>query len=64
VTTWELLPHLRDLFSRFPEFRHHASWELQRLLFALGYSDELECEHEIDLARALALTDWTSGEAA
>jgi hypothetical protein len=30
----------------------------------VGYMNVLEGEHEIDLARALALTDWTGGEAA
>jgi hypothetical protein len=34
MTAWELLEHVRDLFSRHPEFRHHAPWELQWLLLA------------------------------
>jgi hypothetical protein len=42
---------LRDLFSRFPEYRHHQPWELQWLLFALSYSDELKDENEIAAAR-------------
>jgi hypothetical protein len=64
MTAWELLELMRDLFSMHPEMRdletHHLAW----ILFALSYSDELEREHEIDLARVLALTDWTGGEAA
>jgi hypothetical protein len=41
---------IREFFSRFPEYRHHQPWELQWLLFALGYSDELEDENEIAAA--------------
>jgi hypothetical protein len=64
MTAWELLELVRDLFSRYPEFCHHAAWELQWLLFALGYTNVLESEHEIDLARVLVLTDRTGREAA
>jgi hypothetical protein len=46
----DLLPDIRELFSRFPEYRHHQPWELQWLLFALSYSDELEDENEIAAA--------------
>jgi hypothetical protein len=63
VTSWELLPLVRELFSRTPEYRDWEAWEQQWLLFALGYSDELEDEAEIAAARKVALTDDT-GEAA
>ncbi len=46
----DVLPMIRELFSRFPEYRHHQPWELQWLLFALNYSDELEDENEIAAA--------------
>ena len=46
----QLLPLIRDLFSRHPEFVHHEAWEIQWLLFALNYSDELEDEAEIAAA--------------
>jgi hypothetical protein len=50
VNAWELLPLVRELFSRHPEYRYHAAWELQWLLFALNYSDELEDEADIGAA--------------
>jgi hypothetical protein len=46
----DVLPMMRELFSRFPEYRHRQPWELQWLLFALNYSDELEDENEIAAA--------------
>jgi hypothetical protein len=58
----DLLPMLRDLFSRFPEYRHHEVWELQWLLFALGYSEELEDEHEIASAAEMARCDFDPDE--
>lgn len=64
MTATELLPHLRDLFSRFPEYRHHQAWELQWLLFALGYSDKLEDEGEIESAAQTARRDFDPDEGA
>jgi hypothetical protein len=58
VNTWELLPLVRELFSRHPEYRYHAAWELQWLLFALNCSDELEDEAEIAAAVEVARTDY------
>jgi hypothetical protein len=63
VNSWELLPLVRELFSRHPEYRYHAAWELQWLLFALRYSEDLEAEAEIAAAVAVARRDL-SGEAA
>ena len=59
-----LLPMLRELFSRFPEYRHRESWELQWLLFALGYSNELEDENEIVSAAETARRDFDPDEGA
>jgi hypothetical protein len=53
---------LRELFSRFPAYRHHEAWELQWLLFALGYSNELEDENEIASAAETARRDFDPDE--
>jgi hypothetical protein len=57
----ELLPLVRELFSRNPENRYLQPWELQTLLWTLGYTDELEDEGEIAaaVAKLVAQTDWT-----
>jgi hypothetical protein len=60
----ELLPLLRELFSRFPEYRYYEAWELQWLLFALGYSNELEDENEIACAAGTARLDLDPDEGA
>ena len=58
-----LLPLLRELYSRLPERRYLLPWELQTLLWSLGYTDELENEGEIATAAEIARTDL-NGEAA
>lgn len=63
VNAWELLPLVRELYSRNPEYRWLLAWELQTLLWSLGYTSELEDEGEIESARMVALTDM-DGEAA
>jgi hypothetical protein len=57
VNAVELLPLLRELFSRNPEYGHHQPWELQWLLFSLNYTNRLEDENEIAAARDVALAD-------
>jgi hypothetical protein len=57
LNAWELLPLIRELFSRSPEYRYREAWELQWLLFSLNYTDRLEDEREIEAARDVALTD-------
>jgi hypothetical protein len=64
MTAWELLPALRDLFSKHPEYFHHEPWELQHVLFSLGYVDDLADEDEIAAAVEVARTDNMGGEAA
>jgi hypothetical protein len=59
VSAAELLPLLRELFSRNPEYRDHAAWELQWILFSLRCTEELEDEDEIAAAVEVASTDWT-----
>jgi hypothetical protein len=50
VSAAEILPLIRELYSRDPEYRDLAAWELQTLLWLLGYTDELEEEDEIAAA--------------
>jgi len=50
----ELVPHVRDLFSMCPEYFWHEPWELQDVLFSLGYTDDLVDEGEIGAAVEIA----------
>jgi hypothetical protein len=45
-----LAPAVRDLYRRLPEMHRLAPWELQHVLFSLGYTDELADEAEITAA--------------
>jgi hypothetical protein len=63
MTSAQLLPAIRDLYSRHPEYWHHEPWELEWILYALNYTDELENEAEISAAVEVARTDM-KGEAA
>jgi hypothetical protein len=58
MTSAQLLPALRDLYSRHPEMYHLEPWELQSALFVLGYTDDLEHEAEIAAAVEVARTDY------
>ena len=49
MNAWELLPAIRNLYSRPPETRCPLSWELQQALFSLGYTDELAAAREVTL---------------
>jgi len=42
MNTIELLPAIRDLYSRHPEYRHLQAWELQHVLWSLHYTEGLE----------------------
>ena len=63
MSSVELLPLIRDLYSRNPEYRQAklAAWELQTLLWSLCYTDELEDEGDIAaaVAKLVVQTDWT-----
>ena len=63
MNSWQLLPLLRDLFSKHPEARYLQAWEQQHVLWSLGYTDELEAEGEISAAAEVARTDWTGAAA-
>jgi len=54
----ELLPAVRDLFSRHPEMLTLEPWHLAWVLFALGYTDALEDEGEIAAAAEVARGDY------
>ena len=58
VNAAELLPGVRDLYSRMPETYHLQPWELQSLLWSLVYTYELEAEGEIAAAVEVAQGDW------
>ena len=60
----EILPLLRDLYSKQPEMRYLEPWELQSALFVLGYVDDLLGEWEIAAAVEVARTDFYPEEAA
>lgn len=53
-----LLPAVRELYSLLPEMRCLEPWELQHVLFSLGYTDDLANEAEIWAAVEVARTDW------
>jgi hypothetical protein len=59
----ELLPAVRDLYSKHPEMLTLEPWEMQSALFVLGYTDDLEDEGEIAAAVEVAKTDWTGAAA-
>ena len=59
-----LLPALRELYSRQPEAFYLAPWELQSLLWSLGYPDGLAEEAEIAAAVEVARGDWPQWRAA
>jgi hypothetical protein len=54
----QLLPAIRELYSRHSEYFHHEPWELQHVLFSLGYVDDLADEGEIAAAVGVARTNW------
>jgi hypothetical protein len=53
-----LLPAIRDLYSRHPEYLYHESWELISLLWSLGYTEDQADEWEIAVAADVARQDW------
>jgi hypothetical protein len=60
----EVLPMLRELFSRRPETWRLEAWELQHVLFSLGYTEGLIEEADIAAAIEVARTDWAPDEGA
>ena len=60
----QLLPSLRELYSRLPETRYREPWELQHVLWSLGYTEDLAVEAEIAAAVEVAREDWPQWRAA
>ena len=59
-----LLASVRELYSRLPETYYRELWELQHILYSLGYTDDLADEVKIDAGIKIARTDWTPDEGA
>jgi len=64
VNSAQLLPAIRDLYSRLPETHCLEPWELQHILFSLGYTDDLAGEAQIAAAVEVARSDWPQWRAA
>ena len=60
----QLLPAVRDLYSRLPETYVLEPWEMQHVLFSLGYTDDLADEAEVAAAVEVARGDWPQWRAA
>jgi hypothetical protein len=60
----DILPLVRDLYSKHPEYRYHEAWELQHILFSLRYTNELLDEGAIAAAIEVARTDYDPDAAA
>jgi hypothetical protein len=58
MSAWELLPAIRVLYSRHPEYRCLEPWELAQVLWSLRYSEDLEDEGEIAVASDVARQDY------
>jgi hypothetical protein len=54
----QLLPAVRDLYSRLPETYVLEAWELVHVLYSLGYTDDLAEEAEVAAAVEVARADW------
>ena len=61
---YQLLPAIRDLYSGLPETYLLEAWELQHVLFSLGYTDDLAGEDEIAAAVEVARGDYPQWRAA
>jgi hypothetical protein len=53
-----ILPLLRDLYSRHPEYRCLEPWELAQVLWSLHYTEDLADDGEIESASDVARQDW------
>jgi len=63
VNSWrtpfgELLPAIRELYSRLPETYLLEPWELAHVLFSLGYVEDLVDEAQIAAAAEVARGDY------
>jgi hypothetical protein len=58
VNSAQLLPAIRELYSRHPTYFLHELPGLVHVLFSLGYVDDVADEGEIAVAAEVARTDW------
>ena len=58
MRSWQLLPAVRDLYSRLPEMYYRQPWELQHVLYSLNYTEELADEAAIAAAVEVARADY------
>jgi hypothetical protein len=58
VNSVQLVAAIRELYSRRPEYFHHEPWELQHVLFSLGYVNDLVVEAEIAAVVEVARGDY------
>jgi hypothetical protein len=58
VNSAQLLPAIRELYSRHPEYFLHEPWEFAHVLFSLGYVEDLVDEGEIAAAVEVARGDY------
>jgi hypothetical protein len=64
VNSAQLLPAIRQLYSRHLEYFHHEPWELVHVLYSLNYTDDLAGAAEIAAAVEVACQDWPQWRAA
>ncbi len=54
----QLLPAVRELYSRLPEMYDREPWELVHVLYSLGYVGDLADEAAVAAAVEVARGDW------
>jgi hypothetical protein len=64
VKSAQLLPAVRELDSRRPDYFHHEPWDLVHVLYSLNYTDDLADEAAIASAVEVARPDWPQWRAA
>jgi hypothetical protein len=55
VNSAQLLPAIRDLYSRRPEYFHHESWELAHVLFSPGLAEAVAICKETRRSKRISL---------
>jgi hypothetical protein len=63
MNAWQLLPAVRELYSRLPEMYYRQPWELQHVLFSLGSPIEprsILARWERSTPEASASSAWVS----
>jgi hypothetical protein len=58
VNSAQLLPAIRDLYSKHPEMYYLEPWEFQSALFVLGYTEALADESAIAAPVEVARGDY------